>query len=501
MAKQRMKGPSLFEPTQTSVVPSVELQPPPAKIKDACPKCGSRSQKSVRPFEHGGLTHYCAGGCLSDDRTDAFYFTPQVESFVEAAEREEAKKIIANDFTTTTTDENESAAQDVGQVPPRTPQVVVEQPEILESERPCQAPPLSSPVDLFGVPIEKERAGALAERFIVPPFSVLDARQGYWRKRKAEWVGMGITSESGRSENALQFSDLCRDNGGAKIKSNIHNLSQVALAESQGRLDKFRNKVSRKGVLHTSESGRADGEEFDGGDCWVGSGTSIFDPVLCELAYAWFAPQGGKILDPFAGGSVRGIVAEKLGYKYTGIELRPEQITANEKQAKEIDVQPIWILGNSHELDKLLPETNYENGYDMLFACPPYYDLEQYSESNDDGSTKQTYDEFLSWYAEIFKQCAARLKWNRFAVIVVGEIRDENGWYRNFVGDTVEVMRRTGLRYYNEAILLTSIGSLPLRVNRQFGSYRKLGKTHQNVLVFYNGTNPDQINEKFGKLL
>jgi hypothetical protein len=39
--------------------------------------------------------------------------------------------------------------------------------------------------------------------------------------------------------------------------------------------------------------------------------TSIFDPVLCEIAYRWFCPSGGTVLDPFAGGSVRGIVASK----------------------------------------------------------------------------------------------------------------------------------------------------------------------------------------------
>src|SRR6185312_14739715 len=28
----------------------------------------------------------------------------------------------------------------------------------------------------------------LADRFIVPPFSVLDARQGYWQARKRAWI-------------------------------------------------------------------------------------------------------------------------------------------------------------------------------------------------------------------------------------------------------------------------------------------------------------------------
>ena len=43
------------------------------------------------------------------------------------------------------------------------------------------------------------------------------------------------------------------------------------------------------------------------------TGTSIFDPVLCEVLYNWYSPAGGVVLDPFAGGSVLGITAEMLG--------------------------------------------------------------------------------------------------------------------------------------------------------------------------------------------
>lgn len=39
---------------------------------------------------------------------------------------------------------------------------------------------------------------SLAERFLVPPFSVLDARQGYWQERKRAWLALGIESEVGR---------------------------------------------------------------------------------------------------------------------------------------------------------------------------------------------------------------------------------------------------------------------------------------------------------------
>jgi len=49
--------------------------------------------------------------------------------------------------------------------------------------------------------VEQARA-TLAERFLVPPFSVLDARQGYWQARKSAWIALGIQSELGRGENA-----------------------------------------------------------------------------------------------------------------------------------------------------------------------------------------------------------------------------------------------------------------------------------------------------------
>ena len=38
----------------------------------------------------------------------------------------------------------------------------------------------------------------LSERFIVPPFSVLDTKQGYWQDRKNWWLSLGIKSELGR---------------------------------------------------------------------------------------------------------------------------------------------------------------------------------------------------------------------------------------------------------------------------------------------------------------
>lgn len=232
-------------------------------------------------------------------------------------------------------------------------------------------------------------------------------------------------------------------------------------------------------------AGLAFGEipNYDGGDRSL-SGTSIFDPVLCEIAYRWFCPPGGLVLDPFAGGSVRGIVAAYLGRRYIGVDLSARQCEANRAQHEAIiapgEAGAEWICGDSRTA---LPHCDA----DFVFSCPPYADLERYSDDPHDIST-MAYPAFREAYFDIIKQSCDRLKPDSFACFVVGEVRDKRGHYLDFIGDTVQAFRSAGLEYYNEGILITAVGSLPIRVGRQFSGARKLGKTHQNVLVFVKGS-------------
>jgi hypothetical protein len=73
--KQPIPNLNLFAPKEEpAALSSTPVEPPPPKIKDACPRCGSKALKTVRPHEHEGKQWYCAGGCLSEDRTDGYYF-------------------------------------------------------------------------------------------------------------------------------------------------------------------------------------------------------------------------------------------------------------------------------------------------------------------------------------------------------------------------------------------------------------------------------------------
>lgn len=42
------------------------------------------------------------------------------------------------------------------------------------------------------------KPGSLSDKFLIPPFSVLNAREGWWQARKQQWLALGIQSELGR---------------------------------------------------------------------------------------------------------------------------------------------------------------------------------------------------------------------------------------------------------------------------------------------------------------
>lgn len=275
---------------------------------------------------------------------------------------------------------------------------------------------------------------SLADKFGVPPMSVLDCRTGEWQDRKRRWLSIGMASEVGR--------------GGA--------------------LTYTREAATDPVSLKLLEMG----------------GTSIFDPVISELAYRWHTLPGDRVLDPFAGGAVRGIVASTLARWYVGVDLRSEQIEANEAQVHlGSDIAPRWIQGDSARLsDHLDPADEF----DLVFSCPPYADLEVYSDNPRDLS-RMPYEEFRDTHARIIAAATARLRNDRFAAWVISDVRDKRGAYRGLVADTIRAFEAAGLSYHNDAVVLNVAASAGLRAERPFRATRKLTRVHQHMLIFVKG--------------
>jgi DNA modification methylase len=261
---------------------------------------------------------------------------------------------------------------------------------------------------------------------MIKPFSILDTRSKEWQERKRWWINTyNIQSELGR-ENT----------------------------ESKARF-------------------------------WEDNTVSIFDATLCEKMYEWFCPKEGRILDPFAGGSVRGIVACEMGFIYNGIDLSDEQIEANKKQSSK----PVWVQGDS----EWVIDTIHNNTQDFVFTCPPYYDLEKYTDNPADLSNMDE-DSFDKKYYSILNKAAKKLKNNRFFAVVVSEVREQSvtgnykiGKYKGLVWKTIRACEEAGLHFYNDMVLFNSQHQASRVVDTYFERNRKIASVHQNILVFVKG--------------
>jgi hypothetical protein len=267
-------------------------------------------------------------------------------------------------------------------------------------------------------------SGSMEVKYIQPPFSILDTRKTSWVERKKLWRGR-IKDFGESREKTLATSELMSD---------------------------------------------------------TNNGVSLLDPVMAEIITTWYGMAYGVAFDPFAGDSVFGYVSASLGMGFKGIELRKAQAELNQHRVDEAGLPARYYNDSSENMDTYIDD----DSVDLVFSCPPYADLEVYSDDPRDLSN-MPHDDFFAIYKKILQNTYAKLKQNRFAVIVMGEVRGKSGAYIGTIPKTIEIMEGAGYKYYNEMILINQEGSLPLRAGKIMQASRKIGKMHQNILVFLKG--------------
>ncbi len=320
----------------------------------------------------------------------------------------------------------------------------------------------------------EEKSRSLNEKFVVPPFSILDTRKGYWQERKTMW--RHIIGDYGESRNdtliqspELKYKDI--------YEKSMKKRKQLGIS--------FREYLEK----HVSEEEKRNAEKTV-----LSQGVSILDPVLAEIIVHWFGLENGKAFDPFAGDTVFGFLSAKMGQDFTGIELRDEQCSLNNQRVKEAGITAKYINDDGQNVSKHIQP----NSHDLLFSCPPYFNLEKYSDLDNDASNQKSYDDFMAIIRNAFTGAIKCLKDNRFAVVVVGDVRDKDGFYHRFHDDVKDVFKENGMKIYNEIILIETGASTALRASK-YMERRKVAKMHQYVLVFYKG-DTSKIKDNFPKI-
>lgn len=206
---------------------------------------------------------------------------------------------------------------------------------------------------------------------------------------------------------------------------------------------------------------------------------SVFPIPLMEYILIRYAENGGKLLDAFAGGPPRGICSSIMGLEYHGVDVRQEQIDENHRVINGLGLANIsYHLNDARSLDFGVSD------FDVAVTCPPYYDLEQYSDQADDMSAFPTYGSFDAAMWMCAHAHRPLMKPGSFVCIIIGNFRDKKtGEMIDFRAHTVENFRDAGFTFHDEIILSRNFGSAAKRAKNAWQG-KKLVRRHEFLLVF-----------------
>lgn len=212
---------------------------------------------------------------------------------------------------------------------------------------------------------------------------------------------------------------------------------------------------------------------------------SVLDPLACEIIARFFMPSdGGRIYNPFGGGVQMGFVAGGCGYEYLASEIRQNQVDANNAICSQFAPRVKWVQADS---SAYVPDGEF----DLIFTCPPYYKVEKYLDY--DGkppageiNSTPTYEEFKELLFSGYRQAIARLKENRFFVVMTGDSRDKTGAYHCHEAETELFMKEQGLSVYNRIVYLECEFTRLAHAKRTLNT-RKFPKREQKIIVGFKG--------------
>ncbi len=216
--------------------------------------------------------------------------------------------------------------------------------------------------------------------------------------------------------------------------------------------------------------------------------TSYFNPKLCRMIYSSYCPKNGKIFDPFCS-VVRPYVAKLLDFNYVGCEVRTEEYI------KIKDVLNYNSLFETNKVDVLnmdCREFEHDDKFDLIFTCPPYWNLETYSDQNNDMSNISNYSDFLEEMSRVYEKCSSLMHEDSYCCFVVADFRDYSEGRKlinrlvPFVSDMIGCGEDSGLVLYDKVIIKKPLGTAPSRL--KLWNNRKTVRIHEELLVFRKKT-------------
>jgi len=141
---------------------------------------------------------------------------------------------------------------------------------------------------------------------------------------------------------------------------------------------------------------------------------SHFPAEVGAICFQLYLSDKCNIFDPFAGWGERAADAREHWKSYTGFDINPLAIA----RAKEV-----FGVENTLADSRINPIPNF----DGLITCPPYWNLEKYSDSGLDGLP--TFDKFCDELGYVFRRCYDAAERGAIFCVMTGDWRDGGKYF------------------------------------------------------------------------
>jgi len=227
---------------------------------------------------------------------------------------------------------------------------------------------------------------------------------------------------------------------------------------------------------------------------------AMFPKALCERLIEIFTREGDIIFDPFSGSGSTLIASENLKRKAIGFEINKDFIKLYNERSEQKRIlsdfgdekqKLVKIYNkNANSLDDILKEESI----DLCITSPPYWDIlrmkrsadnkeiRPYSDDNEDLGNIENYEIFLSKLKDIFKKIYKILKYKKFCIVILMDIRKKNKLYPFHI-DAIRFMEEIGFTLDDIIIWNRSMEYNNLRPLGYPHVFR-VNRIHEYILLF-----------------
>jgi len=213
---------------------------------------------------------------------------------------------------------------------------------------------------------------------------------------------------------------------------------------------------------------------------------SKFSYQLSEFVIKYWSNPRDIILDPFMGWGIRGAVAIELNRDYIGYEIGPRMYEKAsiflEKVSKRV------VLGDMRRgkytirlADGCKLEGVDSSSVDLVFTCPPYWDLEKYESVPGQLSDCQSYEEYLDRLELSLSRCYEVLKENKFCVYVVADFRKQG--FKLLHKDLIDIGTKVGFTIWDIVISVLRSPFVYAQISK-CDRMKYTSKMHEYIVVF-----------------